>query len=49
MDKPVEYHNDKFPPKNLEWSRLIPYIGPANAAIARYDGTLAAIVTFQTN
>ncbi|MDD2459814.1 MAG: Fic/DOC family N-terminal domain-containing protein [Kiritimatiellia bacterium] len=39
----VQYHLDKFPPRKLEWERLIPLIGPANAALARYDGTLLAI------
>lgn len=41
--KPVRYHLGKFPPKNMDWSRLIPLIGPANAALARYDGLLSAI------
>ncbi len=40
---PVEYHTGRFPPRNLDWSRLIPLLGPAAAAIARYDGMLAAI------
>jgi len=40
---PVHYHFDQFPPNNLEWGHLIPLIGPANAAIARYDGLLSAI------
>jgi Fic family protein len=39
---PVYYHNEKFPPENIDWGSLIPLIGPA-AAVARYDGTLAAI------
>jgi Fic family protein len=43
MAKPVHYHYGKFPPKNIDWPRLIPLIGPASAALARYDGTLAAI------
>ena len=43
MTPPVQYHYGKFPPKNIDWLRLIPLIGPANAALARYDGTLAAI------
>jgi len=43
MTKPVQYHYDKFPPSNLYWDRLIPLIGPANAALARYDGVLTAI------
>lgn len=40
---PVEYHTGSFPPKQLDWTTLIPLIGPASAAIARYDGALAAI------
>lgn len=43
MSKPVKYHYGKFPPTNMDWSKLIPLIGPANAALARYDGTLSAI------
>ena len=41
--EPVHYHYGKFPPTNIEWEKLIPLIGPANAALARYDGTLSAI------
>jgi len=40
---PVKYHYDQFPPSHLDWEKLVPYIGPANAAIARYDGLLEAI------
>lgn len=39
----VKYHDGKFPPGRLDWERLIPLIGPANAALARYDGILQAI------
>jgi Fic family protein len=39
----VRYHLGKFPPQDLEWKKLIPLIGPANAGLARYDGLLAAI------
>ena len=39
---PVPYHEGKFPP-GLDWASLVPLIGPASAAIARYDGMLAAI------
>ena len=40
----VCYHDGKFPPvKQLDWEELVPRIGPASAAIARYDGMLAAI------
>lgn len=43
--KPVQYHLGKFPPsfESLDWTRLIPLIGPANAGLARYDGLLSAI------
>lgn len=40
---PVHYHLGQFPPKQIDWPRLIPLIGPANAGLARYDGLLSAI------
>ena len=41
---PVFYHEGQFPPdSNLDWQRLLPLIGPATGAVARYDGMLAAI------
>lgn len=40
---PVNYHLGAFPPPTLEWEALIPLIGPANAAVARYEGVLAGI------
>lgn len=40
---PVSYHEGGFPPRDLDWSALIPFIGPASAAVARYDGILTAI------
>lgn len=40
---PVYDHTGKFPPRRLDWDRLIPLIGPASAALARYDGLLSAI------
>jgi Fic family protein len=43
MTDPVHYHLGEFPPETLEWEALIPYLGPAAAAVARYDGMLAAI------
>ena len=43
MSAPAQYHYNKFPPSDIEWARLIPLLGPANAALARYDGTLAAM------
>src|SRR6056297_1500733 len=39
----VQYHYGKFPPEELDWKRLIPVIGPASMAVARYDGTLSAV------
>ncbi|MBU0973508.1 MAG: Fic family protein [Proteobacteria bacterium] len=39
----VHYHLGKFPPVEMDWPKLIPIIGPASAAVARYDGTLSAI------
>jgi len=44
MAKPVHYRLGNFPPKKVDWEPLIPLLGPANAAVARYDGTLAAVV-----
>lgn len=43
MVKPVTYHLGDFPPKNIDWEKLIPHIGRANAALARFDGLLAGI------
>lgn len=44
MPTPVHYHLGKFPPVDaLNWEQLIPLIGQANAALARYDGLLSAI------
>ncbi len=40
---PVRYHLGKFPPKEIDWAKLIPLIGPANAGLARYEGLLSAI------
>jgi len=40
---PVRYHEGRFPPDDLEWEGLIPQLGPATAALARYDGMLEAI------
>lgn len=39
----IHYHYDAFPPKNLQWEKIIPLVGPASAAIARYDGILKAL------
>ena len=39
----VRYRDGRFPPERLDWQALIPLIGPAAAAVARYDGMLAAV------
>ncbi len=40
----VRYHAGRFPPDDrLDWQTLIPFIGPAAAAVARYDGMLSAV------
>jgi len=40
---PVRYHEGRFPPPPLDWPALIPLLGLAAAAVARYDGMLAAV------
>ena len=39
----VAYHQGRFPPEALDWPQLLPLIGPANAAVARYEGVLHGI------
>ena len=43
MSGPVHYPEGQFPPPDLDWPRLIPLLGRASAAVARYDGTLSAM------
>ena len=40
---PVRYHSGLFPPQNLDLQRLFPLIGPAHAAVARYEGMLKGL------
>lgn len=40
---PVLYHEGRFPPQALDLAKLFPLVGPANAAVARYEGVLAGI------
>ncbi len=41
---PVHYRSEGFPPEGrLDWRRLAPLIGPAAAAVARYDCVLARV------
>lgn len=39
----VHYHVGRFPPFEFDWPQVLSLIGPANAALARYDGLLTAI------
>jgi len=40
---PTRYHLGEFPPTDLDWPGLVPHVGRAQAALARYDAlTLAA-------
>ena len=41
--KPVLYHVGRFPPETLDWSTLLPLIGPAHAAVASYEAILYSI------
>lgn len=43
----VKYHEGWFPPPELDWQRLLPLVGPANAAVARYEGVLHGIPNAQ--
>lgn len=38
------YQPDTLPLKKLDWAAFVRYIGPANRAIARYDGMLQAVL-----
>ena len=40
---PISYHSGPFPPRSLDWLRLVPLIGPAASAVARYEGALVSI------
>lgn len=40
----THYREGSFPPEDrIDWSAVVPLIGPAVAAVARYDGALSAI------
>jgi hypothetical protein len=34
----IQYHAGSFPPKNIDRVELVPLLGKAAAAVARYDG-----------
>ena len=41
---PVHYRPEAFPPREgPDWTLLVPFLGPAHASVARYDGLLAAL------
>ena len=40
MENAVTYHYDKFPPKELDYTKLVPALIKATDAIARYDQVL---------
>ena len=42
---PVPYHTGQFPPSEFDWPQLIRLIGPASAAIARYDELLPKLLS----
>ena len=44
MDKTQPHIPIKLPPKDIDWKRLIPFIGKVHAAIARYDGLLQSLI-----
>ena len=44
MKKKEPYIPKKFPPEKIEWKEIIPLIGMANSAIARFDGMLQGLV-----
>lgn len=43
MDSMKPYEPEKLPLENLDYQRLLPLVGQANAALARYDGLLQGI------
>ena len=40
----ASYIPRKLPPQEIDWKKLIPLIGKAHAAIARYDGLLQSLI-----
>jgi len=43
FDKAVDYHYKKFPPKNIDYHRLLKPLGEASDAIARFDQMLTTL------
>ncbi|MDR1964365.1 MAG: Fic family protein [Planctomycetaceae bacterium] len=40
---PVYYHSGNFPPREIDWLRLVPLLTPTALAVARLDGILQTI------
>lgn len=40
---PARYRPDRFPPRDVDWSSLLPLIGRAQRAIAGYEGVLYGV------
>lgn len=42
---PIQYHQGGFPPPRdaIDWHAVLPHLGPATSAVARYDSLLHAI------
>ena len=40
FENAVYYHNDQFPPSNIDYRRLVQPLSAASAALARYDQML---------
>ena len=43
MDEAVSYHSGRFPPKTLDYQRLMPAVGEASLAAGRYDSLLKTL------
>lgn len=39
----IRYHDGCFPPTTIDWQKILPFIGPAHAAAARFEGRLHSI------
>lgn len=43
FDGATDYHYGQFPPKDIDYARLVKKISSASAALARYDGVLRSL------
>lgn len=39
----IQYHYDQFPPKSLDWEKIMPWLSQTSAAIARYDSLFSSL------